>query len=210
MVAHSCVPENRADRNNTQCHCPPSCTKVEYDATISTSHLSELLVDSLVANDETTGNFRDRFVRARKIRAWIDDGQDSAADIVMQMRWLLGQIRNLRTSVQFNLVNDSTSIIHQLMRNSFAIVQRTTDEVWKFRRRVTDLVTASDGCVTKLVHKVRNFSDYAKGIDEKIKEISSLDGSNVQPFDESFVRYVVRVFHEFMTTEFHEERSMSS
>jgi len=196
------VLEKKVGRNSSLCHCPPSCKKVEFDATISTSHLSELLVDSLVAAEKEITDIRERFLRARKVRAWVDKGRESAVDIVLNMRRLVGAIGNLRSVVDINLVNESTSIVRVLMRNIVAIVQRTTDELLTFRRRVTNVVTAPDGCVTQLADKVKTFGDYGKSVDEELKKIALSDDNDSQLFKKTFARYVERVFHEFMLRNF--------
>ena len=172
--------ENETSRNDTQCHCPPSCKSVEYDATVSTSHLSEqLLVDSLVA-ERTREDFHRRYRDAREVRAWVDVGENSAVATLRRMRLLVGQVGNLRAIVGIDLLNDITSIVQLLSRNVLAIVQQTTHDLLTFRKRVVDPLTASGGYATELIEWVKRLGDYAQA---SKKEMDSLNSKDERPFD---------------------------
>jgi len=149
---------------------------------VSTSQLSGNLIKSLLARDEPDG-IRERYGRARNVRALVDDGGTT-----LELLHRLGmQTKRLRDIIDVNLVQDSTSVVEQLVHNVDSIVRRTADDWNDFGALVFDVMTSAGSCGNTISQTVKNFTEFAR-------LTASLRPTNRQSFNELFIEFIVKEF----------------
>jgi len=139
-VDSSCA-DNSAGRDDSDCHCPPSCDNVAYDSTVSSSHLSNLIVKSILGvsrgqSQRGDPDVRRRFLRAAEIRGRVDAEQMGST--IGRLEKLRTALDRLRAVLDVDVVNVDTSMTGQLLEAVGALVQRTATSIANFKLKIVD------------------------------------------------------------------------
>lgn len=128
---------------------------------MSTSHLSDLLVDSILAG-EAGDKILDRYLRAREVRARVDDHGQTFGRVVQHMEKLVSDLEHLQTVIRVYLLDDSTSKTGMLIDAINAIFGQTVNASLELRQQLLGNVTSVEGCWTETRESVRKFVRHAR------------------------------------------------
>jgi hypothetical protein len=177
--------------HQAHCDCPSSCYNIDYDATVSTSHMSDRLIYSLLG-DESGRRIRTNYLRAREVHARIDDGTHTSGLTIEHSGLLMTQFEQLRALIDVDFLNDSTSTVGLLLDAVDAIVQQTAQASVAFRSQIFETAVSADGCWSDILEKVLKFNRNVRFIVASINQ-PSLE-SNVLP--DSFARFLLKKLGE--------------
>jgi hypothetical protein len=163
-------------RNDSQCDCPPPCNNVDYDATVSTSHISDLLIDSLLTGKAAGKDIRSRYLRAREVHARVNDGDGTKGMVVDRLELLVSQLKEMRAVIDVDLLNGSTTVVGLLFNAVDAIVRLTAEASVALRREVFEPSTGTGGCWTLLSKSLQQFMQSAEKVAKSVTSISEDEG----------------------------------
>jgi len=147
----SAIAEERRDVADT-CRCPPSCRQVAYDATLSSSLLSDMFINSLLAR-RFWPRIRGRYGTAVDVQSRVDTA--SMGDVLRQLANVERISRALGRTVDDDLLNADTSTLAFVRNAVDSVVERTRDCVDRFGahllRRYADVYRSN---VDFFVHRI--------------------------------------------------------
>ena len=150
IVADKSIVENASDIS--QCSCPPSCHQVLYDASVSSSMLSDMFIHTLL-NRSFGPDIRRRYLEANDVHSRVET--DSMMETMRQLADLERTYESLSTVIEVDLLHSPTSIVGDIYNSIHHIVQLTYDSVEQFRTRL-----------------IRPFTDtYEKKVDFFVRQI---------------------------------------
>ena len=145
--------DGTAGRDYTNCHCAPTCDNVDYEASVSSSDISDLLVRAILgrgagrarAESGSKGigggsDIQKRYQAAREIRSRVDF--EGMGTVLGHLEEVTEAFNQLRMVLDVDIVNGSTSVTGQLFDSIGAIVQETARSVHLFKADLFDMFQA--------------------------------------------------------------------
>jgi len=156
-VADKSIVENASDIS--QCSCPPSCHQVLYDASVSSSMLSDMFIHTLL-NRSFGPDIRRRYLEANDVHSRVVT--DSMMETMRQLADLERTYESLSTVIEVDLLHSATSIVGDIYNAVYRVVQLTYDSVEQFRTRLIQPFTDTyekkvDFFVRRIVNKAVAF-----------------------------------------------------
>lgn len=145
---------NTASSNLTKCSCQPPCETVHYDAYVTNSHLSDVLINSLMTGD-AGNNIRERYLRANEVRTRVDYSELKASQVIKMLKELLASLKYLKAVISVDLLKESTSSFRQLLSAVGVIYQKTADSLNLFNQKVQDIVMSMNGCWPNYITRLK-------------------------------------------------------
>ena len=119
----------------SSCECSPRCDNNVFEATTSSSQLSDQLIDSILASDQGA-DIKDRHDNANEISSRV--ATNLATNILQESSQLIYLLRRLETLLSADVVKRETSLAGQLFDSIATLVDQTTAAVDAFTQQVFD------------------------------------------------------------------------
>ena len=116
----------------SSCICPPRCTNFVYEATVSSS----LLSDMMMRHGKNNSQIGRRYVNAVETRNRV--ASSLLSDIIGHLEKVLTAYQRLKATLAIDLVEHATSVPGQIHASINAIVQKTQDSLAEFSSQIAD------------------------------------------------------------------------
>jgi len=197
----------------SDCSCPPRCTDFVFDATVSSSRLSDVMTNYYVIRGNNDSEIEHRYVNAAETRNRV--ALSLISDIIDHLENLVTAYQRLKGMLFIDLIEPTTSVPGQIYPSINTIVQQTQDSVAGFSSQIADKFTYYyehhvDIFVTNLVRSAKSVLSYQVYFaDIDVNDTESYDISRVVEIinstgnafcnDVEFIRHAIKAGADFST-----------
>ena len=120
----------------SDCNCPPRCTNVVHEATISSSQLSATMMEYYRSHESNDTEIGGRYVNAAETRNRV--GTSLLTEIISHLEKLIRDFQRLKAILAVDLIEHTTSVPGQILASINTIVQQTQYSLNEFRSEIFD------------------------------------------------------------------------
>jgi len=121
------------------CNCPPRCTNFLHRATMSSSRLSDMMMNYYLRQENNNSEIGRRYVNAMETRNRV--ASSLLQDVIGNLEKLLTTYQRLKAVLAVDLIEQTTSVPGQIHASISMIVQKTQDSLMEFGSQVVDKFT---------------------------------------------------------------------
>jgi len=121
------------------CDCPPRCTNVVHEATVSSSRLSDMTIKYYLSQGNNKSEIGRRYVNAVETRNRI--ASSLLTDVLGHLEKLRTMYQRLRADLDVDFIEPTTSLPGQIRASINTIVQITQDSVEEFSSQIVNKFT---------------------------------------------------------------------
>jgi len=123
------------------CNCPPKCTNNVHQTTVSSSRLSDMMINYYVKHGKNDSQIGRSYVDAADIRNRV--ASSSLTDIVGHLEKTIKAYKRLKAMLEVDLIEHTTSVPGQMQASISTIVQKTLDSLAEFSSQIVGKFAAS-------------------------------------------------------------------
>jgi len=180
--------ESASDRDLSSCECPPRCNNVDYKATISSSRLSDKMIDYHLSRSDYDSVITRRYLNSAEIRSRV--ASPLLSDIMTHLEKLSTAYQRLKAMLAVDLIEQTTSVPGQIYASVNTIVQQTHDSLAEFKSQLVDKFFEYYEQNTDFF--VTQFTTYAKTILSYQVYFENRDAINERTFNMSRVQKMLQ------------------
>jgi len=128
--------DSASGRDLSDCNCPPRCTNVVHEATISSSQLSDAMTEYYRNYENNDMEIGGRYVNAAETRNRV--GTSLLIEVISHLEKLIRDFQRLKAILAVDLIEHTTSVPGQILASINTIVQQTQYSLNEFRSEIFD------------------------------------------------------------------------
>jgi len=128
--------DSASGRDLSGCKCPPRCKNVVHEATISSSQLSDTMMEYYRSYENDDTEIGGRYVNAAETRNRV--GTSLLTEVISHLEKLVRDYQRLKAILAVDLIEHTTSVPGQILASINTIVRQTQYSLNKFRSEIFD------------------------------------------------------------------------
>jgi len=118
------------------CNCPPRCTNFAHQATVSSSRLSDMMINYYLSQGNNNSEVGRRYVNAVGTRNRV--ASSLLTDVIGHLENLITMYQRLQAVLAVDLIEHTTSVPGRIYESINTIIQKTQDSLVQFSSQIVE------------------------------------------------------------------------